>query len=59
MNFVGLAQEISDEKNISILPRDLSCNILEKKVVCFCPCPKSLFAAEVKSFGLILLGEEI
>lgn len=59
LNHGGLAREISEEKNFSILPRDLSCNILVKKVACFCPCPKSLYAAEVKNFELILLGEEI
>ena len=32
---------------------------LVKKVAAFCPCPKSLPEAKVKSFGLILLAEEI
>ena len=40
-------------------PRDHSCDILVKKVAAFCPCPKSLPEAKVKSFELIQLAEEI
>ena len=42
-----------------MLPRNSSCDILVKKVASFCPCPKSLPEAKVKSFGLIPLAEEI
>ena len=42
-----------------MFPRDCSCDILVKKVAAFCSCPKSLFEAKMKSFGLILLAEEI
>ena len=42
-----------------MLPRDCSCDILVKEMPAFCPCPKSLPEAKVKSFGLILLAEEI
>ena len=46
-----LVQEVSDEKNFSMLPRDLSCDILVKKVTDFCPSLKSLPKAKVKRFG--------
>ena len=60
MNCGGrLTQDVSEEKNLNMLPRDHSCDILVKKVAAFCPCPKSLPEAKVKSFGLILLAEEI
>ena len=42
-----------------MLPRDLSCGSLVKKVGVFCPCLKNLPEAKVKSFGLIPLAEEI
>ena len=42
-----------------MLPRDCSYAILLKEVTTFCPCPKSLPEAKVKSFGLILLTEEV
>ena len=34
-------------------------DIFVKKVASFCPCPKSLSNAKLKSFVLILLAEEI
>ena len=39
LNCEGLAQEVSEEKNFSMLPRDHSCDIL---VIfgCFLPLPK-------------------
>ena len=37
----GLAQEVSEEKNFSMLLRDCSCNILVKNVTAYCPCLKS------------------
>ena len=52
-----LAQEVL-EKNFSMLLTIHSCDILAKEVVAFCPCPKSLPEAKVKSFPLILLAEE-
>ena len=52
-------QEVSEEKNVSVLPRDWSYDILVKKVAAFCPCPRSLPESKVKSFGIILLAEEI
>ena len=54
-----LAQEVSEEKNFSMLPRDLSCDILVKKVATFCSCPKNLPKAKMKRFGLIPLAEKI
>lgn len=51
------SQSISGKKNLSILPRDDSCNILVKKVAAVCPCLKSVL--EVTGFGLFLLAEEI
>ena len=40
-----------------MLPRDCSCDILVKKVAAFCPCPKNLPEAKVKSFELNPLAE--
>ena len=42
MNYRGLTQEVSEEKNLSMLPRDHSCDILVKNMTGFCPCPKNL-----------------
>ncbi|MGE9574538.1 hypothetical protein ACQP3C_26175 [Escherichia coli] len=58
VDYDSLAQEVSEEKNFSMLPRDCSCNILVKNVAAFCPCLNSLPEAKVKSFGLIPLAEE-
>ena len=35
-------QEVSEEKNVSMWPRNCSCNILMKNVDAFCPFIKSL-----------------
>lgn len=43
----GLPPEFSEERNISIQPKDCSCNILTKN---FCPCTKSLLETILKSF---------
>lgn len=51
-------QEVSDE-NFSMLLRDLSCDILVKKVTFFCHCLKSLCRAKVKCFKLVISAEEI
>ena len=45
-------QEVSEEKNVSMLPRDWPCNVLGKKMSSFGPGPKSLPKAKEKSFGL-------
>ena len=42
-----------------MLPGDCSCDIFVKKVAVFYTCPKSLTEVKEKSFGLILLAEEI
>lgn len=52
-------QEVLERKNRSKCPRDCSCDILVKNVTEFCPCPKSLSKAKLKSFGLIALTEKI
>ena len=59
MNYVELAQEYSEGKNFSVLPRNHSCDILVKEMTAFCPCPKSLPEGNMKNFGLIPLAEEI
>ena len=59
LNCGGLAQEFSEEGNINMWPKEWSCDILGKILSAFCPCPKSLPEAKVKSFGLIPLAEEI
>lgn len=47
------------QKKFSVCPRACPCDILVKHVAAFCPHLKSLPEAKVKSFGLILLAEEI
>ena len=42
LNCGGLTQKDSEEKNVSMLPRDHSCDILVKKVAAFCSCLKIL-----------------
>ena len=51
-------QEVSEENNFSMLPRNRSCDILVKKVVAFCP-RSSLLEVKVKNFGLIPLADKI
>ena len=53
-----LHQEVSEEMNFSVLPRDHSYTLV-KNVADFCPCLKSLPEAKVKNFGLVLLAEDI
>ena len=54
-----MAQEVPEELNFNMLPRDCSCDILVKNVAAFCSCLKTLPEAKVKRFELILLAEEI
>ena len=35
LNSVGLAQQVSEEKNFSVFPRDHSCDILSKNSAVF------------------------
>ena len=59
LNCGGLVQRVSEE-NISVLPKDHPCDIFGKECGCFfCPCPKYLFEAKLKSFTLMALAEEI
>jgi hypothetical protein len=41
LNYVVLAQEVSEEKNFRLWHRDCFCGILVKNVVAFCPCLES------------------
>ena len=59
LNCGYLAQEVSEEINFRILPRDHSCDILVKNVAAFRPCPNSLPEAKVKSFRLTVLAKQI
>ena len=52
-------QEVSEEKNVSMWPRDCSCDILVKNVIAFCPCLKSLPGVKGKDLGINPLAEEI
>lgn len=55
-----LAQEVSQRKNISMYPRDHSCNILPKiNVVSFYTSHKNMCEAKLKSFLLMVLLEKI
>ena len=49
LDFGGLAREVSEERNFSMLPRGRS-YVLVENVAAFCPCMKSLFEAKVKRF---------
>ena len=40
LNCRDLAEEVSEEKNFNMLPRNHSCDILVKKVTVFCPLSK-------------------
>lgn len=40
LNYGGLDQEVSKEKNFSVLSKDHSCDSSVKTVAVFCPCPK-------------------
>lgn len=53
----SLAQEVSEERNVSMLPRNHSCDVLAKTVATLCPCLKSL--PEVRTFRLVALTKEI
>jgi hypothetical protein len=55
----SLAQEISEKKNFSMVPKGHFGDILMMNVAAFCPCPKSLPEAKVKRFRLIALAKEI
>jgi hypothetical protein len=57
----GPAQEVSEEENISIWPRDSFCGILVKSVAAFCPSLKSLPEAKsnVKIIRLITWTKEL
>ena len=44
----GLAQELSEEKNFSVLPREHSGDILVKNMAAYCPCSKSLLETKLK-----------
>ena len=52
-------QEVSEEKNVSMWPRDWSCGILVKKYGRSGPFSKGLPEAKVKRSGLIPLAEGI
>ena len=50
LNWLGdVAQEVSEENNFSILPRNHTCDILAKNMTAFYPCLKSVPEAKVKS----------
>ena len=51
--------EVSEEKNVSMWPRDHFCDMLVKNAAVFCPCLKSLPDAKLKNFHLMLLAEEL
>lgn len=58
LNCGGLAQDISHENNLNMLPRDCSCEILVKNVAAFCFRLKSLPEAKVE-FWINCIGGEI
>lgn len=59
LNCEVLAQEVSEKMNVIMWPRGHSCDLLAKNVAAFCPCPKRLPEARLKSFRLTELAEEI
>jgi hypothetical protein len=42
LNCDGLAQEVSEEKILSMVPGDDSCGVFMKNLIAFCPLLKSL-----------------
>ena len=59
VDYGGLAQEVSEGKNISKWPRGYFCENHAKNVTVFYPCPKNLPEAKLKTFGLTALVEKI
>lgn len=59
MNVGALLKKFQRRRNIVCCLEIFLVNILMKKVVSFCYCPKSLPKAKAKSFGSILLTEGI
>lgn len=53
-----LAQRFSEEKNLSMLPKDCFCDILVENVAAFSSCSDSLPEAKVR-FRLIALAKDI
>lgn len=49
-----LGKKFSEERNVSMGSRDETCDILVKNVASFCPCPKSLPEAKLKTIRLIV-----
>ena len=47
-------KKVSEVKRL----RDHSCDVLAKNEASFCPCPKNLSEAKLKSFELMALAEE-
>lgn len=56
LNSQSLAQDVS-EKNIIILSRDDSCDVLSKECAAFCPHPKNVPEAKLKNYGLTALTD--
>lgn len=54
-----MVQEVSEQDNINMRPRIVSCDILVKNVTAFCPSLKNMPAAKLKSYGLTTFAEEI
>ena len=50
-----MAQEVSEEKDFTMLPGDHSYDVLVKNMVSFCPLLESLSKAKVKRFRLVAL----
>jgi hypothetical protein len=59
VDYYGLIQAVSEQKNINKRPRDGSCYIWMRNVAISCPCPNNLPEAKVKSDGLTALTEWI
>ena len=59
LNWVHLAQEVSEEKNFSMCHRDCFCGILVKNVAVLCSCLKSIPEAKVERFVIIALIKEV
>ena len=54
LNYGSLTQDVSEEKNISMLPSNYSCDILVKNVAAFCPCQIRLPEAKVRVLDKLL-----
>lgn len=58
LNYRSPTQDVSEQENSSVWPKDYSHDILAKNVTAFCFCLRNLLQTKLKSFGLLVLTEK-